>query len=322
MLAAMLRNYLAAALRNLLRDRLYAVINVAGLGVGFAAALLIALFIRDELSYDRFFEQNERVYRVYAVGKPPVTGLNESEQTETGVVQWLPLAFPEIERAASLVKDKRAIRRGDFEVEEEVTWATERFFEIFRRPGRWVVSGDPVATLKQPGGVVLTRSMARKYFGRDDAVGGMLEMDRKTPLRVGAVIEDLPSNTHLKLGIIGVAGPDFQSGEWPSTYVKLAANGSPARIQQGMASAIDRHMPLQSVDTGRGRDSAMALDASDASPAARGRASASCGRRRALRAGAGSARHRCAGRDRRVGRARRDHQLRESDDGACEPSQR
>ncbi len=56
---------------------------------------------------------------------------------------------------------------------------------------------------------MLTRSMARKYFGRDDPVGGVLEMDRKTPLRVGAVIEDLPTNTHLELGIVGVAGPDF-----------------------------------------------------------------------------------------------------------------
>ncbi len=130
--AAMFRNYLAAAVRNLLRNRLYTAINVAGLAVGFAVALLIALFIRDELSYDRFFAGSERVYRVYAVGKPPVMGFVESEQTEAGVAQWLPLAFPEIERAASLVKDKRSIRRGDFEVEEEIAWATVDFFDLFR----------------------------------------------------------------------------------------------------------------------------------------------------------------------------------------------
>jgi putative ABC transport system permease protein len=271
----MFRNYLAAALRNLLRNRLYTVINVAGLAVGFAAALLIALFIRDELSYDRFFADSERVYRVYPLGKLPVGGFIESEQTEPGVAQWLPLAFPQIEWAASLVKDKRSIRRGDFEVEEEISWATAGFFDIFRPPGgrwsgRWVVGGDPVATLKQPDGVVLTRSMARKYFGRDDAVGGVLEMDRKTSLRVGAVIEDLPRNTHLELGIVAAAGPDFRSSEWPYTYVKLAANApaasawtttsaasasasAAAQIEASMASAIARHMPLQSIDTGGGK---------------------------------------------------------------------
>ena len=123
MLRAMFRNYLAASIRNLLRNRLYTAINIAGLGVGFAAALLIGLFIRDELSYDQFFADSDRVYRIYGIGKPPVTGVNESDATESDVSQWLPLEFPQVERAVSVLEDKRTIRRGDFEVEEKLAWA-------------------------------------------------------------------------------------------------------------------------------------------------------------------------------------------------------
>jgi hypothetical protein len=255
----MFRNYLAAALRNLLRNRLYTAINVAGLAVGFAVALLIALFIRDELSYDRFFADSDRIYRIYGTGSPPVTGVNELSETEGDVSQWLPLEFPQIERAVSFLEDKRAIRHGDFEVEENLTWAGKDFFQIFRPPGgrwsgHWLVAGDPVAALASPNGVVLTRSMARKYFGKDDAVGGVLELDRKTPLRVGAVIDDLPTHTHLKLGMVVGVDPDFwKSTDWPYAYVKLAANASAAQIERGMHAAIDRHMPLKSIDGGGGK---------------------------------------------------------------------
>ena len=255
MLSRMFRNYLAAALRNLLRNRFYTAINIVGLAVGFAAALLIALFVRDELSFDRFFAAHERVYRVYAIGKPPVSALSESNTTERGVDEWLPLEFHGVERVASLVTDKRSVRQGDLEVEEEIGWTTAQFFEIFRPPGgrwvgRWLIAGDPVAALSKPDGVVLTRTLARKYFGRDDAVGGVIEIDRKFPLRVGAVIEDLPSNTHLKLGIVAVSSAPFARKDWGATYVRLAPGVSPAQIERGMRGAIDRRMPFQTVVAG------------------------------------------------------------------------
>ena len=259
MLGAMFRNYLAAALRNLLRNRLYTAINIAGLGVGFAVALLIALFIRDELSYDRFFADSPQLYRVYGIGKPPVTGFNESATTETDISGWLPLEFPQIEYAASLLEDDRTMRRGDFEVQEKLAWASRDFFRIFRPPGgqwtgQWLIGGDPVATLASPNGAVLTRSTARKYFGTEDAVGRVLELDRKIAFRVGAVIEDLPTNTHLKLGMVLSTAPDFWAvTDWPVAYVKLRANASAAQIELGMPAAIDRHMPLRAIDGGGGQ---------------------------------------------------------------------
>src|SRR5262245_53853844 len=114
MLGAMFRNYLAAALRNLRRNRFYTALNIAGLAVGFAVALLIALFVRDELGYDRFHAQSERIYRIYGIGKPPVSGYNESDTTESDISGWLPLEFREVQYAASLLPDQRTLRRGDF----------------------------------------------------------------------------------------------------------------------------------------------------------------------------------------------------------------
>src|SRR6185295_1293309 len=140
----------------------------------------------------------------------------------------------------SFLEDRRTIRRGDFEVQEKLAWVTRDFFRIFRPTG--IVAGDPLATLASPNGAVLTRSTARKYFGTGNAVGGVLELDRKTSIRVGAVIEDLPTHTHLKLGMVLSTAPNFWAvTDWPVAYVKLRANASVARIEQGMPTAIDRH---------------------------------------------------------------------------------
>ncbi len=133
----MFRNYLAAALRNLARNRLYAGITIAGLAIGFAAAMLIALFVRDEYSYDRFIPGHDQVYRVSEsilnTGERPI----ESDTTPAMVARALKLDFPQVRYAARLTNGNfpPSVQRGNFSAaEQNLVWADPDFFRIMPMP--------------------------------------------------------------------------------------------------------------------------------------------------------------------------------------------
>ena len=248
----MLRNYLAAALRNLARNRLYAGVTIFGLAVGFAVALLIALFVRDEFSYDRFVAGHERVYRVsetirFPGGRPIV-----SDVTPTRVAPALKLDFPQIQYVARLTGlNPVIVRRGDFTAaEQNMTWADPDFFRVMPMP---VVAGDPAGALDAPDGVVITRAVARKYFGRDAPLGEVLLIDRH-PMRVNAVLRDLPSATHLPFDIYASARApqsmmrrnekvDTPLNNTVATYFRLRPGVPIAQIEAGLPQFIHRHFP-------------------------------------------------------------------------------
>ena len=192
----MLRNYLAAALRNLGRNRLYAGITIAGLAIGFAAAMLVALFVRDEFSYDRFFPDYQRIFRVSNTTSVNGGEPTEGEFTPTRLAELLRLDFPQIELVARFAAAgyPPEVKHGDISAAEQaVSWADPEFFQMMPVP---TLAGDLAHALDTPDSVVIDRSMARKYFSADRPIGQILQID-KHPMRVTAVIEDLPSNTHL-----------------------------------------------------------------------------------------------------------------------------
>jgi putative ABC transport system permease protein len=248
----MLQNYLTVAFRMLARDRLYSAINIVGLAVGFASAILVALFIRDEHSYNRFLPDYQRIYRIYAMHKfPSDASLEESSGTLVDVADWLKLEFPNIESVTRLIPDVRSIRHGDVETEEQITWVDPDFFRVFQLP---IVAGDPRSGLAAPDGIVVTRAIARKYFGRDDPIGESLELDRKTPFRVTAVIQDMPAATHLKLNIlVPIQSAVAARGDTQvPTYLKLSEHGSAAFIEQHLDEAIARRESLDVSVEGKG----------------------------------------------------------------------
>ncbi len=192
----MLRNYIAAALRNVVRNKLYAGLNVAGLALGLSAALLALLFVRQELSYDRFIPGHERIL--------VVTGLmlrTSGDMTPAYFKRWFEADFPGITLTRLAPKDVSA-GRNDIEAMEKSGWADPNFFTLMRLP---TVAGDLGTALDQPDGLVVTRRVARKYFGRDDPIGETLNLNREHLFRITAVIEDLPSTTHLAPEIYGSA---------------------------------------------------------------------------------------------------------------------
>jgi putative ABC transport system permease protein len=218
------RNYLAVALRNLARNRLHAGINLFGLTVGLAAALLIAVFVRDELSYDAFVRDPVQVFRLDTSVTQPGQAPRKIDLTFASAAANLKLDYPQIQAVARISSSQSGMRRGELEALDRVIWADSTFFEVLPLP---VIAGDVRTALEQPESVVLTRSMARKYFGEDTPVGKVIEVNPALdalpnlrpaeaqtlgsyhPMRVTAILEDLPSNTHLNAQVFAAAHAPF-----------------------------------------------------------------------------------------------------------------
>jgi putative ABC transport system permease protein len=258
----MFRNYLATALRNLARNRLYAAITIAGLAIGFAAAMLIGLFVRDELTYDRFVPSHERVFLVTETlalsGSRPI----ESQTTPPMLARQMRAEFPQLAYVSRLTPNgfPATVRRGDFTASEEhLFWADPDFFRTIVLP---IAAGRLADSLDAPDSVVLTRSIARKYFGRDAPLGELLQIDGQT-YRVTAILKDLPSNTHLTAQIFvsgrAPAGPPALSegdnnalSNTVATYVRLKPGASIGSVAAGAAAFLEARMPI-SKTAGLGR---------------------------------------------------------------------
>jgi putative ABC transport system permease protein len=211
----MFESYLAAALRNLLRNRAYTAINLFGLSLGFAAALLIALYLRDELTYDRSLPGYQNVY-LLGQTRDFIDHRVHTERWDysfADLAAKLSVQFPQIATVARIMPAENPphIRHGQVEADETgFLWVDPSFFRVM--PLKFF-AGDPQSALTAPESVVLTRTAARKYFGRDDPLGELLEVNpaggadaakvstafsTAHPMRVTAIIEDLPANSYLK----------------------------------------------------------------------------------------------------------------------------
>jgi putative ABC transport system permease protein len=194
----MLKNYLTIAFRNLAREKGYAFINIAGLAVGLAACLLIALFVQHELSFDRFHVNADRIHRLVLVSNG-----HRTLMVPEIVAPELEESLPEVEQAVRIshAPYNLPVKAGTNEdYEDGVMWAEQGFFDIF--------SFDPLAgeldqALAEPGSIVITRYVAEKYFGSTDVVGQGLEIPSwQQVFTIQAVIEDLPANSSIHFNMV------------------------------------------------------------------------------------------------------------------------
>jgi putative ABC transport system permease protein len=216
----MFRNYVAAVLRHLARNRLYAAINIVGLAVGLCAALLIVLFVRDEYTYDRFFPGYRDVYLLTPT-RDPIDRRLLAERWDFSLPDLaakLILQFRQIATVARIMtaSNPTHIRHGQVEADETgFLWVDPSFFRVMPLKS---LAGDLQTALATPDSVVLTRTAARKYFGRDKPLGELLEVNpamgsdaakvsiafnTSHPMRVTAIIDDLPSNSYVKGDVFG-----------------------------------------------------------------------------------------------------------------------
>lgn len=192
----MLSNYLKIALRNLLKYKSFSFINIMGLAVGIAGCILIMLFVADELSYDKYHENADRIYRA---GLDVIVGTNEVAGAVTPPImaETLVKDFPEViavTRVNSMGRGTGAIVKYEDKTFKEDRWTAvdSTFFEVFTFN---FLRGVSDGALNKPNTVVITESMASKYFGDEDPIGKFLKADGDDYMITG-VIEDMPSNSH------------------------------------------------------------------------------------------------------------------------------
>jgi len=240
----MLRHYLVSSWRNLKRQKSYSLVNVFGLSLGIAAALLVVLFLRHELSYDRRYENAGRIFRI--VG-PEYTGSPYifSERVRSAIPEVE--AVCAIKRAESSFSSEKALLGvdGRRNYEDQMYYADPSFFRIFRVS---FLHGRPETALAHPRGAVLTRRAAMRHFGTADCLGRVLEFEEKWPLQVEAVIEDPPGPTHFEFNILvpSDAAPEFSGyndraewGDWNYyVYILLAPGASPAAAEGKIAGCF------------------------------------------------------------------------------------
>ncbi|WP_128545972.1 ABC transporter permease [Larkinella soli] len=196
----MFRNYFKIALRNLAKNRFYSVIKIAGLAVGLAAGILIALFVYEDFSYDRFNRNYDRIVRVLTIDhaegvKSKLVGVNYP-----GLAPAIARELPEVVNSVRIAEQGRVpLKVGEKLISSEGTFRTESsFFEIFDYK---VLTGPAKGVLDEPETVILTQTLARKLFGEENPVGKVVQSGTLN-LTVRAVMADPPSNSHLRFDML------------------------------------------------------------------------------------------------------------------------
>lgn len=196
----MLRNYLTVALRGLLRNKLYSSITIAGLALGMACCLLIALYVRDEISYDRFHANSSRIYRVTRE-RMEQGDLRIQANTPPAMASALKKEFPSVQESTRFMApypSSALVKNGDRTFYEKgFLWADANVFSVFTFP---LVQGNPQTALQEPFTVVITEAMAQKYFGAENPIGKTLTIQAWTTeeYKVTGVLKNLPANSHLQ----------------------------------------------------------------------------------------------------------------------------
>lgn len=194
----MFKNYLKTALRSLQKNKLYAAINIFGLTVGLAACLLIGIYIHHELSYDTFNANAGRIARVTMEYKHSET-VNESATTGTKAGPQFKRTFPAVEEYVRTYIGSGIVKSGDRVFDEpRVLFADAPFFKVFSFKA---VEGNVENALQDPGNVVLTRSVAKKYFGNENAISKRLTLKGRE-YTVSAVCEDAPQHSQIKFDLV------------------------------------------------------------------------------------------------------------------------
>jgi putative ABC transport system permease protein len=196
----MLRNYLKIALRNIFRNKLFSVVNILGLAFGIGSALLIFLWVNDELSFDHFHANGKRIYRVMENQKYTDGRMFTFSSTPGPMAPFIKEKFPEIEKATRLTWEvNNLFQVGEKSFYENGIYADQDLLDMYSLP---LLSGNVSTALSDKNSIVIDRTMAEKYFGKDDAVGKVLLMNTKNSFTVTGVLKEIPKNSSFRMSYI------------------------------------------------------------------------------------------------------------------------
>ncbi len=245
----MIRNYLKIAWRNLGKNRVFSFINISGLALGLASFLLISLYVTDELSYDRFHEHADRIYRVDSDIRMGGTDLSLAV-TSDPMGETLKREYPQVEEYVRLYNNtgSELIRHGaEFLQEDRVAYADSTLFRVFTLP---VVAGRAEHALDDPNTAVISESAARRYFGDPQAaIGQDLETQDQdgTRYRVNAVFSDFPEQSHMDFDFFfSMDNVQYNFGNYSShnfhTYVLLQPGADPGEFPDKFEAIIQKYL--------------------------------------------------------------------------------
>ena len=246
----MFRNYFTIAVRHLNRQKGYSFINVTSLALGIACCLLILLYLRDELSYDRFHDKAEQIYRVISEERDGDVVVRTAE-VMMPTVKFMREDFPEVEEMVRFIPPGNAwmIKYGDRGFYERNFYlADSTVFNVFDVP---LLAGDPRTALAGIDRVVLSESIARKYFGDENPIGKILDAEGSFHFEVTGVMRDLPSNTHLGFDILAAfriqehyADNPADVWDWRKSYsyVLLREGSDPDELEAKLPAFVEKYV--------------------------------------------------------------------------------
>jgi putative ABC transport system permease protein len=192
----MLKNYLLVTIRSLLREKFFVAINVIGLAVGMAACILIAIYVRHELSFESFQENRDTLYRVLVHLKLPWSDNGSLNMTPPALAPAMVAELPEVVNATQIHPTNVNITYGDQTFEEKrFFYVQPEFLQMFSFP---LVAGDSATVLREPYQVLVTQTMAKKLFGQEDPIGKVLRFGTVFDLTVVGVLKDPPEDSHIQ----------------------------------------------------------------------------------------------------------------------------
>ena len=242
----MFKNYLKTAFRNLVKNKFYTLINIIGLALGIATCLLILLYVMDELSYDRYNLNANRIYRVnneIKFGDNHVDLAVAPSLMGTTMVKEIPQVeqYTRIQWHGSLL-----IRKGSENLREErIAYGDSTLFEVFTLP---MLAGDPKTALREPHSLVITETIAKKYFNGIDAVGKEITVNDSINYKVTGVIKDIPSQSHFNFDIFvaTIENPLSRDDNWLSenwnTYILIKKNTDLNKLNLDLNKMMDRYV--------------------------------------------------------------------------------
>jgi len=245
----MLKNYLKTAIRNLWKNKVFSAINVIGLAAGLAVFLMIVLFVTDELNYDKFNKNADRIYRLDAEIYFNNTLFDAAVSPEP-LAATLVKDFPQVEQ---MVRFNSAgdilVKKNNQNIQDRrAVFADSTLFKVFTLP---MIEGDPATALNEPNSMVIDESAAKRYFNRTDVVGQTLYINNSTTCKITGVIKDIPRQSHFHFSFIRPLRDSYRGNAdiWLSnnnqSYILLKPGVEQSFMQARVNATIDNYLAKQ-----------------------------------------------------------------------------
>ena len=241
----MIKNFFRIAFRNLGKNKAFSFINIFGLAIGLTCFMFIAAFVYNELNYDRYPAEAKNIYRVNL----SVTGNGDVAvypDVDMGVGEGMKAAYPEIKALTRISPGSDFIQYDDKQFKEDhLAFADSNFLQLFSIP---LIKGDNADALVQPNSVVITKALAKKYFGDENPIGKTLAIGiRKDPYQVTGVIDEVPDDSHFHFdAFLSLSTWHVTNKTWsnlgPYTYLLLDKNADPKKLEAKFPQLVAEHV--------------------------------------------------------------------------------